>query len=157
MAKNYTANFKEKVSSTSGEAPVYLLTIEHPQLATPIRVVNDNSDFTSNGNTFTAMAFQISLPDDVADQLPRAKIAIDNIGRELTQWLDASNGGQGATVTVQQVMRNTPNIVEAEYVLDLINVKQDAFQVTGELGYEDTLNAPGLTVYYRPENTPGIF
>jgi len=153
----YSANFKEKTGSTSGVAPVYLLEITHAQLAQPIRVVNDNSDLTSNGNNFVAMAFRVSLPDDIERQLPRARIAIDNVGRELVQWLEASAGGKGAKVRIMQVMRDAPNVIEADYTLDLINVRQNAIEVSGELGFEDTLNLPALPVTYRPDNAPGLF
>jgi hypothetical protein len=153
----YTANFKEKTGSLSGTEPLYLLTIAHPQLAVPIRIVSDTQDITSNGNNFIAMAFRVSLPDNFSQQMPRARIAIDNIGRELTQWLEASNGGAGATVQIQQVMRDAPNVIEADFTLDLINVSQNMMEVSGELGYEDTLNRPGMVATYRPENCPGVF
>jgi hypothetical protein len=153
----YSANFKEKTGSLSGTEPVYLLEITHAQLAQPIRVVNDTQDITSNGNTFIAMAFRVSLPDNFAQQMPRARLSIDNIGRELTQWLEASNGGAGATVRIMQVMRDAPNVIEADFTLDLLNVSQNMMEVSGELGYEDTLNRPGMVATYRPENTPSIF
>lgn len=154
---SYTANFVEKVSSTSGEAPVYLLEITHAQLAVPIRVVNDNSDIVSNGDTYTAFAFRINLPDDVAGRLPRAQLTLDNLGRELTSWLDASNGGKGAQVRIMQVMRDAPDVIEYEITLDLIGVSQNVAEVTGTLGYDDTLNLAGLPITYRPDVAPGIF
>jgi hypothetical protein len=153
----YSPHFKEKTAALSGEAPRVLLEITHPQLGAPIRVVNDTQDLVSNGNTFIAMAFRVSLPDDFAQQLPRARIAIDNIGRELTQWLEASNGGAGAAVRMMQVMPDTPDVLECDYTLDLLNVRQNMIEVSGDLGYEDTLNRPGMVATYRPENTPGIF
>ena len=153
----FSAHYKEKTGSTSGEEPVYLLEITHPQLAVPVRVVRDTQDLISNGHTFTAMAFDIQMPDDVEGQLPRAPIRIDNVGRELTQWLDASNGGNGASVRVMQVMRDDPNTIEYDVTMDLMRVKQNGAFVTGEIGYEDTLNIPALVMTYRPDNTPGIF
>lgn len=157
MANPRSAHFIDRTSSTSGEEPVYLLEIAHPQLSSPVRAVNDTQDLISGGNTFAACGFRVNLPDDFAQQLPRARLSIDNIGRELVQWLEASGGGKGATVRVMQVMRDTPNVIEADYTLDLLNVTQNVIQVAGDLGYEDTLNAPGLIATYRPENTPAIF
>jgi hypothetical protein len=153
----YSANFKEKTGSTSGEEPVYLLEISHAALAVPVRVVRDTQDLVSNGNTFIALAFEIQLPSDIEGRLPRVPIRIDNIGRELTQWLDASNGGQGATARVMQVMRDDPDTLEYDVTLDLLNVKQNGAFVTGELGYENTLALPALVASYRPDNTPAIF
>lgn len=157
MPKSYTSNFREKTGSTSGQEPLYLLEIMHPQLAVPARVVRDTQDIVSGGNTFVACGFDIRLPEDLSGQLPRAQLLIDNIGRELTQWIDASKGGKGATARVTQVMRATPNTLEFDATLDLINVRQNGAHVVGELGYEDTLNLPALAESYRPDNTPGIF
>lgn len=154
---SYTAHFHEETGSTSGTAPVILLEISHAQLATPIRVVNDNSDLVSDGDTYTAFAFRVTLPTDIAGQLPRATLTIDNVGRELTQWLDASNGGKGAQVRFMQVMRDTPDVIEYDITLDLLNVSQTLSTVSAELGYDDTLNLPGLPITYRPDVAPGIF
>jgi hypothetical protein len=153
----YSSHFRERTGSTSGEEPVYLLEITHPQLAVPVRVVRDTQDLVSNGETFIALPFEISLPDDIEGQLPRAPIRIDNIGRELTQWLDASDGGRGAQARVMLVMRDDPDVLEYDVTLDLLNVKQNGAFVTGELGYENTLALPALAASYRPDNTPAIF
>lgn len=157
MARDYSTNFREQTGATSGEAPVYLLEITHAQLDVPIRVVNDTQDLTSNGDLYVAFAFRVSMPDDVDKSLPRVQLSLDNIGRELTQWLEVSNGGKGALVRLMQVMRNAPDVIEYEITIDLLTVSQTVPQVSGTLGYEDLLNTPGLKVAYRPENTPGIF
>jgi hypothetical protein len=157
MSRTLSANYREQTASTGGESPVYLLEITHSQLDVPIRVVNDNQDLVSNGNTFTAFAFQITIPDDQDKTLPRAQLAIDNVGRELVQWLELSGGGRGAQVRIMQVMRNAPDVIEYDITVDLISVTQNVQQITGQLGYEDLLNTPGLKATYRPENTPGVF
>lgn len=107
--------------------------------------------------TYIALAFDIQKPSDVGGQLARIPIRIDNVGRELTQWLDASNGGQGATARVMQVMRDDPDTLEFDMTLDLLGVKQNSAFVTGELGYENTLALPALVMSYRPDNTPPMF
>lgn len=157
MAKSYTAHFKEETSSTTGSEPSYLLEITHTQLAVPVRVCNNTEDIVSNGNTFIACAFRIQLPDDVAQTMPKVPIAIDNIGRELTQWLEASNGGKGAVVKIMQVMRDTPNVIEQSYELFLMNVHQNIMEVSGELGMENILDMPCLAATYNPETSPALF
>lgn len=154
---SYTDLYKERTGSSSGEEPVYLLEIAHPQLAEPIRVVRDTEDLVSNGETFVALAFEVALPDDLENQMPRAPIRMDNVGGELTAWLDASQGGRGSTVRIMQVMRETPDTIESDMTLDLLNVKRDGAFVYGELGYEDTFSMPGLAILQRPDNQPGIF
>ena len=106
---------------------------------------------------FTACAFQISLPDDQAGNMPRAPITIDNLGGELMAWLDSSYGGRGAQIRMMQVMRDTPDVIELEYTLDLLNVRQNLSVIVGELGYENILDRPALLAIYTPETAPGLF
>lgn len=157
MSRNISTNYREQVNPTAGVEPVYLLEITHPQLSQPIRVVNDNQDLVSQGNTYTAFAFRISLPDDISKQMPSVPLMIDNIGREMTQWLEASSGGKGAQVTIKQVMRNAPDVIEMSYTFTLLHVAQNMLTITGQLGYENLLNQPCLTATYTPDTAPAIF
>lgn len=158
MAKPYTRRFQEVIHATGAkEVPLLLLEINHVDLTTPIRVVNDNQDLVHNGNTFTAMAFRATLPDDLEQGNPRATLAVDNVGRELVGWLELSGGGRGATVRMIQVLRSAPNTIEWEVTLDLNDVQINLLEVTGTLGFEDILNLPGIPLTYRPDVAPGIF
>lgn len=145
------------INSTSGEYPIVLLEINHSGLASPIRVCNDTVDITSNGQLYVAMPFRITLPDDFGEQMPKATLAMDNIGKELMTWLEASGGGQGATATIRQVMRAAPNTVEMEITMDLKNIAATWLEVSGSLGFDDILGRPAVTVQYRPETAPGLF
>lgn len=157
MPTGHTAHFKERTRASSGEEPVVLLEIDHPELLTPQRVVNDTDDLVSNGNNYVACGFQTHMPDDVAGAMPRVPIAIDNLGGEMTEWLDASKGGRGATVRMMQVMRDTPNVIEQEFTLELLNSRQSPELIEGELGYENVLDQPALQATYTPETAPGLF
>ena len=53
MARNYSAEYKSTLAEVSApEAPLVLLEIDHEELASPVRVVNDTQDVVSNGNTY---------------------------------------------------------------------------------------------------------
>lgn len=158
MARNYSANFRRTINSTGAkESPLLLLEITHPDLATPLRVVNDLQDLVSNANTYTALPFRARLPDDLEQGLPRAELSVDNIGKELVQWLEASGGGQGASCRMMQVMRSAPNVIEFEITLDLTDLHMNATEVTGVLGFENLLARPMCTWIYKPETSPGLF
>ena len=157
MPTGHSVNFKKRTGASAGEEPVVLLEITHPQLALPVRVVNDNQDLVSNGNTLTACAFEVHMPEDQAGVMPRVPISIDNIGGELMAWLDASRGGRGAQARMMQVMRGTPNVIEQEFTLELLNARQNMIEASGELGYENVLDQPALAATYTPETAPGLF
>lgn len=157
MPRTYTAGARRKMSATSGEAPLLLLEISHPDLGAPVRVVNDTQDLTHQGEIFVALGFDIDLPTDMDKQAPRATLAVDNVGRAMTDWIEASAGGQGATVRVIQVMRDDPDTVEWEATLDLSNVSMTSRRISGALGYEDLLSRPGVLLRYDPATAPGLY
>ena len=97
--RDYSNTFKEKTASINApETPVIMLEITHPDLLDAVRVVNDNQDLISSGSTFTALAFRLTPPDDLSQGAPRAELAVDNVGRDLTAWIEASGGGEGAAL-----------------------------------------------------------
>lgn len=154
---NYSRAAQRQLNATSGEAPVYLVEINQAGLAEPVRLVCDNQDLTSNGNLYVACQLRLVPPDDFSGQLSRSTLAVDNIGKELTTWLEASGGGRGATVTIRTVMRATPNVYEREITMDLTNLNVDWREVSGQLGFEDILNKPSVQIQFRPETAPGLF
>ena len=158
MPRHYSTHFHRIVNSTDAdESPLLLLEIHHPDLLSPIRIVNDRQDITHQNNLFIALAFRATLPDDKQEGLPRAALAIDNVGKELVGWLEVANGGKGATCRIVQVMRSDADHIEFEITLNLTNIVITPYEVRGELTYEDLLNKPGIAIEYRPNNTPGLF
>lgn len=158
MPRGYSSTLKRKHNATGAdEVARVLLEISNPALAQPIRVVNDNQDLVSNGSTFVAFGFDVTLPDDAQGQLPRARLALDNAGEDLTSWLDLSRGGKDTSVRFMQVLRSAPDTIEWEITLELHNVSVIWTTVEGELGFEDLLNRPAVAVTYRPDTAPGLF
>ena len=158
MAKNYSSEFKSTLAEVSApEIPYVLLEINHPDLASPVRVINDTEDLTSNGNLYVAIPFRCTLPDDFENQLPKARLSVDNVGKELMYWIETSGGGNGSTVTMRQVMRSRPDLVEWEITMSLFNVQVTMQSVSAELGFENLFNKPAITRRYRPDTAPGIF
>ncbi len=158
MARNFTQGYREATSSISKpEAPLLLLEIAHPDLSSPVRIVNDNLDVVSGGNVYTALAFRATLPDDLSTGQPRANLAIDNVGRDLADWIEQSGGGEGATVKMMQILRSAPDVVEWSVLMDLTEVQMTPTEITGTLTFVNLLDRPGVPMLYRPENTPGLF
>lgn len=158
MPTAYSAAWRRTVNALSAaERPLLLLEITHADLAEPIRVVNDSQDLTSNGELFVGLAFHAELPSDLEQGMPRARLVVDNVGKELVGWLEASNGGQGARCRMLQMLRSDPDTIEWEVTLDLTNLIVTPMTVSGDLGYDDLLNRAGIPFTYRPETAPGLF
>jgi hypothetical protein len=158
MPRSYSAQYKSTLAKVSmEETPLILLEIDHPDLPSPVRVVNDTLNLTSNGNEYIAFPFNCILPDDYENRLPRAILSISNVGRDLMQWLETSDGGNGATARFQQVMRSRPNQIEWEITMSLFNVTANNLEVSAELGFENLFAKPASSISYRPENSAGLF
>jgi len=158
MARAYSSQYKSTLASVSAEeAPLILLEISHADLTDPVRVVNDSQDLTSNGKLYIACPFRLVPPDDFEDQLPKAKLSVDNVGRDLMYWIESSNGGQNSTVKFMQAMRSRPDLVEWEITMNLYNVKVNQQTVSAELGFENLFSKPAISTQYRPDNSSGLF
>ena len=133
------------------------LEIRHAAVAAPVRVVNDTEERTIEGNRYVALRFDARLADDVEGQAPQAELAIDNVGRDLTQWLEAAQGGTGATVRVLQVLDIPDPPVEWELTMDVAGVAVDAERVTARLGFDPLLGRAAVTLRHDPQTSPGLF
>lgn len=158
MPTTYTPAGRRNLLSTSADEPfLILLEIQHPDLEVPVRVVNDTQAITVGGNDYVACPFEITLPDDVDQQVPKAQLRVDNIGRELTQWLEYSRGGKGATCRIIQCLRSDPDVFEYDMTLDMTGIGIDNLTVTADLGFQNTLMLPAVAVRYDPKTTPGAY
>ena len=136
---------------------VTALEIRHPAVPRPVRVVNDSENRRIEGNEYIALRFDARLADDIAGQAPQAELAIDNIGRELTQWIEAAGGGLGATVRVMLVLAVPNPSVDWELTLDVAGVNVDQERVTARLGFDPLLGAAAVRLRHDPETSPGLF
>ena len=133
------------------------LEIRHAAVAAPVRVVNDTEERTIEGNRYVALRFDARLADDAEGQAPQAELAIDNVGRDLTQWLEAAQGGTGATVRVLQVLDIDDPPIEWELTMDVAGVQVDAERVTARLGFDPLLGRAAVTLRHDPQTSPGLF
>jgi hypothetical protein len=139
----------------TGEVWLVLLTISHADLATPIRVVNNNEDIVSRGLTFQAFPFEIVLPNEDPDQPPKAYLRIDNVDRSVI----AAVRGISSTpsVTIEVILASAPNNVEIGYSgFSLRNVTFDVAQIEAELLFESIFGEP-ITASMTPSRFPGMF
>ena len=133
------------------------LEISHPAIARPVRVINDTIGRAIEGNDYVALRFDARLADDIPGQAPQAELAIDNVGRALTQWIEATGGGVGASVRVMQVLDIDDPPVEWEVTLDVAGMAVDQERVTARLGFDPLLGRVAVTLRHDPQTSPGLF
>ncbi|HWL29961.1 MAG TPA: DUF1833 family protein [Burkholderiaceae bacterium] len=151
------AGQRAMLSTAATESPLELIEITHPDLAIPARFVNDRLDIIVDGNVYTATRFRLTRPDDVDRQTPQARLAVDNVGRDLTVWVEQSNGGKGARCRVMAVLRSSPSVKEFDMTLDLAGISIDTLEVSGGLGFQNTLGQNAVAVRFDPLTAPGCY
>lgn len=142
-------------ASSPERAILTALEITHPEVAQPLRVVDATEGRTIEGNAYVALRFQARLAQDEESRAPRAEIAMDNVGREATRWIDEAGGGASAAVRVMQLPDNGE--IEWEMTLDVLRVSIDSERLVARLGFDPGLGRPAVTVRHDPQTTPGIF
>lgn len=131
-----------------------LLTIAHPNLAVPIRLVNNNENVTSGGFLFTAFPFEIQLPGQDEDGIGEARLVVDNADRSVLLALRELLGPLSVTIAV--VLAATPNVVEILIPdMALREVDWDAERLSAVLRMEDLLSEP-LSLQMTPARFPGL-
>lgn len=140
----------------TGEELLVLVTIEHDDLATPIRVCDQSPDVTSRTNLFQYFPIRVVLPWEREDQLPAPSLGIDAVDRQIITALRALDGGP--TVTLELVLRSTPDTLEyGPYEMSLRNAQYDALTIEGVLGYSHVLDEKHPKDAYTPDKFPGLF
>lgn len=158
MARHYSEAASQNLLATSAAEP-FLVAIEitHSDLIVPARFVNDSQNIVIQEAEFHATAFRVALPDDKDQQLPQARLEVDNVGREVTQWLEYSRGGKGARCRIIQVLRSDPDLIEFDMTMDLTGLVIDNQTVSGILGFQNTLGQAGVCVRFDPLTSPGLW
>ena len=141
--------------SATGPLPLVLLKIDHADISTPIRIVNNKVEIISNGETFNAFPFRISLPDNLEDAPPRAQLRIDNVSREIGEAIRSIS--TPADVTIQVVRQAALDHIEASWpAMRLTNARYDALTVRGDLEFEDLTREPYPAHTFSPAEFPGL-
>ncbi len=133
------------------------ITLDHDDLPSPIRLVDNDADLVRTAGTFTAYPFQLTLPADLEDRLPSVTLVVDNIDRSLiTMVRDLADP---PTATVEIVLADSPNTVEAgPFEFRARSVSYNALAIQLSLAYEyDVLNERFPGPIFDPSRFSGLF
>jgi len=133
-----------------------LLTIDHADMQSPIRVCNNTTDITSRGDIYIAYPFQLTLPDDEDNRPPRARLTIDNVDRQIVQAVRSLTSSP--TVTIEIIRAADPDVAEARFQdFRFTNISYDSHRVEGDLTVEDFTAEPYPAASFSPSLFPGLF
>jgi len=138
------------------EVFIILITIDHVDLSAPIRVCSDREDLTHAGDLYVAYPFEITLPESSGATFINAKIAIDNVDREIVKTVRSISSA--ASFDIKIVMASSPEVIELHLPdYQMIHVGYDVLKVTGDLSLENFLDEPYPGDSFTPGLAPGLF
>lgn len=157
MARSLSALMKQALTGQeTAEIPLVLLTIEHPALATPLRLVRDARDLVSRGQVYTAFPCDVTLPDDVEGAAPRASLLLDNSSLELVDLVRSLR--QTPEVTIELVLASTPDQVEIAWRAFVVEeARWDAQTIELPLALVETQLEQIPAHQFTPGAFPGAF
>lgn len=155
----YTDEMTREVNKvSSAQTPIFLLEIDHPDAPDLIRVAHNTiGSFTHLGNEYVGVAFRFSPLSQKQNEMPTATLQVDNVGRELTDWIVQTNGGRGAEVRFLIVLPTDPDTVQWEQTLYLKSVDISSRSVSADVGIEEMLSRPAFPATFNPTNDPALF
>jgi len=140
------------------------LEIKQTGVQSPIYIVKSRQGITANdeiGRTivFRPCGFQITLPAQNEDGFRSLNIAVDNVGREITDFVTTA---MSQNVPVEVVYRPylsddlTRPQMNPPLVLYLKELQVNAFQVTGRATFMDLVNRKFPTELYTRARFPAL-
>ncbi|MCL4502052.1 MAG: DUF1833 domain-containing protein [Deltaproteobacteria bacterium] len=158
MSRNLSLSMLVNIYNQNSDDPIYVL-LTCARADDPgdiLRLVLKSTDLVSRGETYTAFPFDISVPDDSADQPPQASLTISNVDRRLTEFLESSLSP--ITVSIEIVQGSDPDTVEAAWTdLTLRNVKYNQGSAAGQLTYEKLASEGYPKGLFTPAYFQGMF
>lgn len=170
MSRRVTARARRSfMSEDSPLIKVFLLTIEHRSLSTPIYVSSDATvvlweDSTniiygtiSNGIQYLYAGFQCELLSDENGAIPQAQLTIPNAHRSIIESIERMGSGP-VSCSLKLVFADTPDIIETEVNgLEISKITYDETTITGVLSRDMMFSEPYPSRSFNPQDYPFLF
>ena len=143
-------------AANTDECLLFLIEIDHSSWANPVRIVNNNIDIVSNGDTYTAFPVEITLPSEHQDKTATSRLRVCNVDRQMVSLFDALSSSPSVTVSV--VLGPTPDTSEAgpgKSTLEDYTYTKEAIE--GVLSHENLMDKSFPSGTFSPGEYEGLF
>lgn len=144
----------QRVTDTTGH--VVLLELNADTFGAPLRLANDTSNHTLDGNEYIALPFGFKLPDHRQGGSARAQLIIDNVGRGITEELEALPPGEVLMAKIMVCPKTDPLEVMYYTYLPITNVSTDMTKAAADCGIDFLLRQKTMKLRFTPYLTPGV-
>lgn len=138
------------------EVVLLLLTIDEDSLPEPIRVVHNNENIVSRGDTYVAFVFSIELPVESSDAPRPVRIQIDAVDQTIISAIRKAVGQP--RVVLEVVLASDPDVVEAgPFIFRLESASYTSVSVIGEINFENVERVRSSNYHFTPYLFPDLF
>lgn len=157
MSRNLSATAKQALlRQQTHQVFLLLVEIDHADLASPIRLVNNYESIVSNGDTYTAAAFGFTPPVEEDGTIKNSRITFDNVDRAIVEAVRSIDSAP--TIEVSVVLASDADTIEAgPWTFYLRAVNYDVHTVSGELYPDNPLRLNASNVSYKNTTFPGLY
>lgn len=156
MPREISSVAREQIQSSNvTHVALVLLEIDHPDMAAPIRVVNNNENIVYDGNEYLATSFRFTPPAQEGNELRDASVSISNVDRRFVQTLRSVS----SPPTIKAIVVLVGETVEKEagpweFILAQANYDADVIQgvLTQRIFFKDRLS----TIRVNVNNFPSL-
>ena len=168
MTRDIGADIKAVIEAPdSVDALLAFLTITHPLLPDPIRVVSDVIDYVVDGQTFKGLPFDFGILSD-NEGPPMTELRVQNVDRQIGRALLALNDRAKVALEIrssadfdlsldprEELPGGSPLYQFAEF--DLIDVTVTASDISGRVMLRDFSQEPWPGRRCTQSRSPGLF
>jgi hypothetical protein len=154
-----TAAFKKALlPPESDEVGISLLDIEHVSFGQIYRICDNNQDIVSNGNTYTAYAFDIAFCDEIEGEVPSHNVVLDNTDPSIFQAIRSADARSRIKVTQRFVIASAPNTnqLKRPVVYRIADIEVDENAIVGSLILAVISNEQVPRYKYDDAHFPGL-
>jgi len=162
--KNITEAFQALVLEENSSIPImHALEIQHNGAGGTLYITNNTEDILINTVLYTAVGFDIKMPEESEDGMRDAKLKLSNADQYLTELIRSVQGTFNVTirvVTPTDLTVTPPECDNVEYEflpLAVTNIKYDTEVVELTLVYELLTQKSFPKFMYNATNFPGMF
>jgi hypothetical protein len=157
FGKMPTQDFNYAIHAISAvESPILILEFNYAGIPDTLRIVNDNLDIVSNGKNYARSSFSFNEPSSGDKQNPKASINI-SYSPDLQRLIKQAHGAYGSTITIKQIMRTSPDLIEASWDFDVGAITITSNSISFELSFNNLLEQSSVPFQYRPDTSEGLF
>lgn len=168
MSRVIDADVKASLEAPeSVDALLAFLTIRHPALNGPIRVVSDVMDYVADGETYTGLPFEFGILTDIEGP-PQTELRMQNVDLRIGKALLALNDRAKVTLEIRSTADFDLSLDPREEIpggaaiyrfadFDLIDVTVTASDISGRVMLRDYSQEPWPGQRCTQSRLPGLF